>query len=664
MNHMHRSLRYRPEIDGLRAIAVLAVVLFHYFPKTFASGYLGVDLFFVISGFLITSILYSELEGKRFSLLNFWFRRVIRLIPALLIVLFAVLIAGWLILLPSEYITLGKHVFSSSFFFQNFVLWREVGYFDTDAIQKPLLHMWSLSIEEQFYIMWPIVLLLFFRINKLLLLSLIGCGTLSSIVFMFHFDHATYPGYFYLPFGRIWELSSGGMLAYVMHFYSKREDQPKKKSVLLLNVCFGISLIAIFAALFIGHENASHEAHTVFLVSATLAIIAFSEKKATLKRLLSFPLFTYIGKISYPLYLFHWPLLSISIIQFGDIGLTFRVWLIALSFVLASLTYHFVELPIQKKAKASENRIYPLCLLVALLCVGALAAKTYYLDGLKHRFEFDISKIEEALSDWKAFNDPDRHNIKLLPNIGVISNTEDAPEILFVGDSFAVQYFPKVMYLTREGRAKNVAFLTEQGCFPIKGFRSNSAPCGSFSENATAVLEHNKSIKTVVVALAWNRLCDVKTKGFGIDVDGDIQNIATGEYGKTCYEMFAELIDILSAKHTVYVVASQPSGPQFDPSSALYSKEGARRFPVWQGSNHPVDGFALSSEFKQFESDFAKMIETTNARVIWTSEFICPAGICYPFTPDGNPKYHDAGHFRSTYVISDFEALEKIISKQ
>jgi peptidoglycan/LPS O-acetylase OafA/YrhL len=226
---MHRSLRYRPEIDGLRAIAVLAVVLFHYFPKTFASGYLGVDLFFVISGFLITSILYSELEGKRFSLLNFWFRRVIRLIPALLIVLFAVLIAGWLILLPSEYITLGKHVFSSSFFFQNFVLWREVGYFDTDAIQKPLLHMWSLSIEEQFYIMWPIVLLLFFRINKLLLLSLIGCGTLSSIVFMFHFDHATYPGYFYLPFGRIWELSSGGMLAYVMHFYSKREDQPKKR---------------------------------------------------------------------------------------------------------------------------------------------------------------------------------------------------------------------------------------------------------------------------------------------------------------------------------------------------------------------------------------------------------------------------------------------------
>lgn len=156
-------LKYRPDIDGLRAIAVLSVVIFHYFPSLLPGGFVGVDIFFVISGYLITSIILKSASNKSFSYLDFYKRRVLRIFPALSIVLVSCLIVGWVYLFQDDYKLLGKHVFSGSFFISNFTLWSESGYFDSKSYLKPLLHLWSLGIEEQFYIIWPVVILLCFR---------------------------------------------------------------------------------------------------------------------------------------------------------------------------------------------------------------------------------------------------------------------------------------------------------------------------------------------------------------------------------------------------------------------------------------------------------------------------------------------------------------------
>lgn len=154
---------YRSDIDGLRAIAILSVLFFHAFPKTLQGGFVGVDIFFVISGFLITNIIIRDIFNKTFSFKNFYFKRIKRIFPSLIIVLYSCLIFGWLFLTDFEYKQLGVHIFSGSLFSSNFQLWSEVGYFDNSSITKPLLHLWSLSIEEQFYILWPLILVYFWK---------------------------------------------------------------------------------------------------------------------------------------------------------------------------------------------------------------------------------------------------------------------------------------------------------------------------------------------------------------------------------------------------------------------------------------------------------------------------------------------------------------------
>ena len=176
------ALTYRPDIDGLRAFAVIAVVTYHAFPALLPGGFVGVDVFFVISGFLISSILYSNLEAGRFSMLDFYGRRIRRIFPALILVMSACYALGWFVLLPDEYAQLGKHIAGGAGFVQNFVLWSESGYFDNAAETKPLLHLWSLGIEEQFYIVWPILLWIAYRLRLNLLSMTILIAVISFVL--------------------------------------------------------------------------------------------------------------------------------------------------------------------------------------------------------------------------------------------------------------------------------------------------------------------------------------------------------------------------------------------------------------------------------------------------------------------------------------------------
>ena len=206
------STKYRPDVDGLRAIAVMLVVIFHAFPEAMPGGFIGVDIFFVISGFLITGIIVRELDQERFSLLAFYNRRIRRIFPALIVVLCVTLVLGWLWMLPAAYAQLSSDVFASAAFFANIALLLQSGYFDLESARKPLLHLWSLGIEEQFYLLWPLMLMLVARL-RLSMLAAVSVVGVASLVLNVALIGSNPVATFYLPFTRAWELLAGAALA-------------------------------------------------------------------------------------------------------------------------------------------------------------------------------------------------------------------------------------------------------------------------------------------------------------------------------------------------------------------------------------------------------------------------------------------------------------------
>ena len=210
----NRKFSYRSDIDGLRAIAVLSVIAFHIAPTRFKGGFVGVDIFFVISGFLISSIIYNELESGAFSIVEFYVRRIRRIYPALLLVLSFVCVGGWVLLLPSDFVALGQQILGGSAFVANFVLWWQSGYFSPEAALKPLLHLWSLGVEEQYYLVFPLVCLAFYRsrsrwILPSAFLTIAAASMFLNVAFVSKYSAATY----FLPFSRLWELFAGAGLS-------------------------------------------------------------------------------------------------------------------------------------------------------------------------------------------------------------------------------------------------------------------------------------------------------------------------------------------------------------------------------------------------------------------------------------------------------------------
>jgi peptidoglycan/LPS O-acetylase OafA/YrhL len=303
------SENYRPDIDGLRAFAVFSVVLYHAFPNAVRGGYVGVDIFFVISGFLISSILCSEITEHRFSFATFYGRRIRRIFPALAVSLFAVLAYGFVSLTPSELAQLGKHVFFGAGFLSNIALWNESGYFDTAASQKPLLHLWSLGIEEQFYILWPALLWVAFQV-KVRLGRLLAALFVASFAINIVLSVTNISDDFYLPVSRFWELLAGAGLVWL------------RPLVLAPNVRSWISF-AGFAALLISVALFTRGLRfpglpVVLPVAGAVALILAGRETAVNRIVFSHRVVVFVGLISYPLYIWHWPLISYAhVIRLG-----------------------------------------------------------------------------------------------------------------------------------------------------------------------------------------------------------------------------------------------------------------------------------------------------------------------------------------------------------
>src|SRR5262245_40012984 len=306
---------YRPDVDGLRAVAVLAVLAYHAFPSLAPGGFAGVDVFFVISGYLITGIILDDLERGRFTYRNFYWRRIRRIFPALILVLVACLALGWLVLLPDEYAQLGKHVAAGAGVVSNIALWREAGYFDSAAELKPLLHLWSLGVEEQYYLAWPLLLLLFRRHMGWMIVAL-GAASFALNIWMV----GTHPtAAFYLPFTRFWELLAGSYLAFAV-----RKENPSPYFSMV-----GAGLI-VLGFILLEPQKAFPGWWALLPVLGAALLIRAGPQGWVNRRVLAHPAMVFVGLISYPLYLWHWPLLTYArIVHGGEPPVAARLGLLA-----------------------------------------------------------------------------------------------------------------------------------------------------------------------------------------------------------------------------------------------------------------------------------------------------------------------------------------------
>ena len=447
--------RYRADIDGLRAVSILLVVAYHAQPWLVRGGFIGVDIFFVISGFLITRIILSEAKAGTFSSLAFYARRVRRIFPALIVVLATTYLIGWIILLPDGFALLGKSTAAGVAFVSNLFQLNQTGYFAPEAAENPLLHLWSLGIEEQFYIFWPLLLVLLFgskyRRIRIAAIAAASFG-LSLLIFLGLKEWS-----FYSPLPRAWELLAGGLLA-----SSQIEGVARQSSPLRDNLLSAAGLAAIIgAAAALNKESLFPGAWALLpVLGAVLIIIA---PNSTVNRvLLSSRAMVAIGLISYPLYLWHWPLLSYLGIIRNGVPNAIEIWAVVIvAFILAWLTYRFVEIPLRRQPKAVAGLSF------ALLAVGLAGIATAANSGFPLRFPAEIRAIAMlAPQSNDGFGDKcflEGPGARLDANC---IEQGDKPLLFLWGDSTAAALYPGLKR-AEETVPFRLARFAVPGCAPI-----------------------------------------------------------------------------------------------------------------------------------------------------------------------------------------------------
>jgi peptidoglycan/LPS O-acetylase OafA/YrhL len=448
-------VKYRADIDGLRAVAIISVVGFHAFPDFFSGGFTGVDIFFVISGYLITAIILGELEAGNFTLKGFYIRRIRRIFPALLLVLTSCLIFGWFALFADEYQQLGKHVFGGSTFLSNIIFWNESGYFDNAADKKPLLNLWSLAIEEQYYVIWPLLILFLWR-KKINILFV----TLTITLISFLLNIATIKGNasatFFLPHTRFWELLIGATLGYLtinvninsklVIFWDKSiaAITPKKSNDFRFYKIYReapsiFGALLIIGSIFLIASNFQFPGWWAMLPVMGAGLMILSQEDAWINKvILSHPIMVWIGLISFPLYLWHWPILSFArILEGKELSLWILSLCIFLSIVLAAITYYCIERPIRYKGKKYLNIV----LLVSICFIGTLGYGVYKEGGFSFRVQENEAYRKQF--EWNDLYNSSAACKEKFPGDDYcnVSSLDTPPSVAIIGDSHANHFY-------------------------------------------------------------------------------------------------------------------------------------------------------------------------------------------------------------------------------
>lgn len=444
LNQSH--LKYRPDIDGLRTLAVVPVILFHAGFHAFSGGFVGVDVFFVISGYLITSIILSELEQGRFSIISFYERRARRILPALFFVMLCCLPFSWLWLEPADMKDFSKSISKVTQFTSNIYFYRNSGYFDTATELKPLLHTWSLAVEEQYYLLFPLLLLLVKRFGKIWIGAVITLIAISSFLVAQYYSSTKPMAAFYLLHSRAWELMIGALVAfnYTDHNINRHTQNHSQYGSLL-------GFLLICASIFLYEKSLPYPSfYTLAPTAGTALIIAFNTKNTLVSKILGSKPFVSIGLVSYGAYLWHQPLFAFFRHAFlDDVPIYAMLLLVVASFVLALLTWKFIERPFRNKTRFNKKEIfgYGISISIFIATLGNFVTEN---DGFPSRYTRlltgDIGHDEFFQYQnyrYLRCESPSVANDSLIRNgfLRCRQSKPGVPEVILLGDSHAEHLF-------------------------------------------------------------------------------------------------------------------------------------------------------------------------------------------------------------------------------
>lgn len=644
------SLTYRPDVDGLRAIAVLAVLVFHAWPEALPGGFVGVDVFFVLSGYLISGIIYKGCRQGTFTFGDFYARRIRRIFPSLVAMLGLCLAYGWLVLFPSEWRQLGSHAAWGGVFLQNVAFWLESGYFDTSAALKPLLHLWSLAVEEQVYLVFPPVVLLAWRFRWPMLPVLVVLLAASLVACIVTTGSDQSAAFFLTPF-RAWEFLAGSILAWV----HDRRGVPAVRSWRgEASSWLGLALLGGGLAWI--SEGAGFPGWRAAIPVAGTTLVLAAGPHATANRwLLSLKPLVWVGLISYPLYLFHWPLLSFLHILKGpkpDGGL---VWgAVALSFVLAAAAYYGLEKPI----RPSRWKGTVPALLAAFLAIGAaglgIANGSIPSKPLTGEARLVDQAIAEGEAAWNRYREGFR--ARFIEGITVARAGGTDRTTLFLGDSTVMMLAPRIRRLVEdEGDGSRGALIVASGgVCPIPGVSHPAKPAQAhlmpvFEDELAA----DPSIDRVVIGGLWKWFVSPES-AFTIGSDpfhGDRRRAAA-------LASLGELIGRLGRSgKRVFVVLSLPYGPELDPRT-MYARNllgGGTLQPV------PVAISDAQPGWQAISDDLAAIAAANGAETIDPIPALFRDGIAVAIDEDG-PVRSDHLHFRVGFSRDHATYIDRTVS--
>ncbi|WP_416137165.1 acyltransferase family protein [Halomonas sp. HK25] len=490
------TTNYRPEVDGLRAIAVIPVILFHAGFEWFSGGYIGVDVFFVVSGYLITGIIYGEMQQDQFSIIKFYERRARRILPALTFVSLISLVVAWRWMLPEEFKSLSESLVAVNLFVSNIYFWQDMGYFDGPAELKPFLHTWSLAVEEQFYLFFPLFMLLIARFKKVAVLSILCLGFMASLA-LAEWGSETHPSAnFYLLPTRAWELLAGAIIAIYLH---NRAFNP---SGMLSNLMAGSGLALVMLAIVFFDETVPFPSlWAVVPVLGTSLVILYANTRNMVGQLLSLKPMVGIGLISYSAYLWHQPVFAFAReMSFAPLTQVDFLQLSILSLLLAWFSWWFVEQPFRNKQLVSRPQIFKASLTVSCLMIG-FGVYGINTQGIPWRFNDDIQMLSEVRSH-KFINSGDCNstpgNMRSIEDACMYNSIGDSKVVVW-GDSQATPLIGPVAERV-DGLGMQVKQLVYTNCLPISDYtRHDDSDCGKFNQLAMDYMIGNADVEMVVM---------------------------------------------------------------------------------------------------------------------------------------------------------------------
>lgn len=625
-------MKYRPEIDGLRAIAVISVIIFHFSKELLPGGYLGVDVFFVLSGYLITKIIWEEIRVKRFSLSKFYERRIRRLVPALLVLLLFTLIVSFFILLPTDLIGFSKSLLATQGFVANVFFWRDTGYFTAASEMKPLLHMWSLGIEEQFYIVFPFILILMSRWKRNIILITLALLVLSSYLLNIYAIQNGFfnPAFFLLP-TRAWELGAGALLALYI----------SKTSLKLHFSCSYLGLLLVLTSIgFPETLSFKYVTPNLFAVIGTVLLLCeYSPRSSYVQQLLSLRSIVFLGLISYSLYIWHWPIIVLSKYYLvRDLGTIEMLATFALIATLSIFSWKYIETPFRKKTTSYKT----LLTLSGILVLGMTTVSFIIIDqnGFPNRLEKSAAVINESVGAYYRCDLSEQFSFGAMKACNITpseSKLTDKADLILLGNSHAQMYTPLIKNILLQHNLTGL-LVPLNNCLPTVKYNL-STQCIELAERNLAKIKSLPNNRIVMVAMHYWIETLTSKNGKAKDNQDNIVLMAAID----------DLIGNLIESGNIVILVGPIAQPKYTIASDL-SRSLAFGHPFH--SPMSLSKLEYNKKFSHLNKHYQAMDKIT---YVQPDTIQCDSTQCY-YIIDGRSLFADSNHI-SYYELWRFESV-------